>query len=257
METATAPSDSKLTASVTVWLGIVSTALTLGLTGLNAYWSKGINETDQRLKARAAELEEKKLELERLNVSLTEGKDRMARYAFVQGLFSKVLNENDVGEKTLAVNLINLALDEKEATRLFAGLQTSKDKGAREVGQIGTDLIDMTNLVLQMNAATKESRVGAVDKLIRNYRADPRAIDQAIRQIEMPLVAQLSGSGRINVLVFLRSTDRAAWSAELADRAHQSINGMKRGQFQMKAEVGQQTLDELNKLDQFLNKPRA
>lgn len=254
---AAATSNSKLTSTVTIWLGIFSTALTLGLTGLNAYWSKGINETDQRLKARAAELEEKKLDLERQNVSLTEGKDRMARYAFVQGLFSNVLNEKDIGQKTLAINLINLALDEKEATRLFAGLQTSKDKAAREVGEIGTDLIDMTNLVIQMNAATKESRLGAVDKLIKSYRADPRAIDQALRQIEMPSVGQLSGSGRINVLVFLRNTDRAVWSADLISRARESIAGIKLGKIQMKAEVGQQTLDELNKLDQFLGKPRT
>lgn len=51
--------------------------MTLSLTVLNAYWSREINATDQRLKVKAAELEEKRLELERQNFSLTEGKERL------------------------------------------------------------------------------------------------------------------------------------------------------------------------------------
>ncbi len=77
----------------------------------------------------------------------------MARYSFVQGLFSQVLNDKDIGQKTLAVNLINLALAEAEATKLFTGLQAFNDKQAREVGNIGTDLVGITNLVMQIDVA--------------------------------------------------------------------------------------------------------
>ena len=151
---------------------------------------------------KAAELEEKKLELDRQNFSLSEGKERIARYAFVQNLFSSVLNEKDPGQRTLAVSLINLALTETEATKLFAGLQTSSDKHAQEVGNIGSELLGITNLVMQLDAAARESRVGAVGALIKTYRSDSRAVEQALSLIESPKLEKLSASGRINVLVF-------------------------------------------------------
>lgn len=49
------------TSKIGIWLGLISTALTIGLTALNAYWSREISATDQRLKIKAAELEEKSL----------------------------------------------------------------------------------------------------------------------------------------------------------------------------------------------------
>lgn len=240
--------------NISIWLGVISTALTIGLTGLNAYWSREIDATDQRLKVKAAELEEKKLELEKMNFSLTEGKERMARYTFVQGLFAQVLNDKDIGQKTLAVNLINLALTETEATKLFTGLQTSVDKQAREVGNIGADLVGITNLVMQIDAATKESRIGAVDALIKNYRADSRAVEQAVGMLEQPRIDRLSASGRINVLVFLRNTDRAAWSPELLSRADRAIGGIQARHESKISEVGAQTLDALSQLSSHLER---
>jgi hypothetical protein len=242
--------------TLTVWLGVVSTVLTLSLTALNAYWSREINATDQRLKVKAAELEEKKLDLERQNFSLTEGKERMARYAFVQGLFGSVLNEKDIGQRTLAVNLINLALTETEATKLFTGLQTSTDKRAQEVGNIGSDLVGISNLVMQLDAAAKESRIGAVDTLIKTYRADSRAVDQALSLLEVPKLEKLSSSGRINVLVFLRNTDRTAWTPGLLSRADRAIAGIRARHESKVAEIGEQTKDALNQLATHLTNMR-
>jgi hypothetical protein len=238
--------------TLTVWLGVVSTVLTLSLTALNAYWSREINATDQRLKVKATELEEKKLELERQNFSLTEGKERMARYAFVQGLFGFVLNEKDVGQRTLAVNLINLALTEAEATKLFTGLQTSSDKRAQEVGNIGNDLVGITNLVMQIDAAAKESRIGAVDTLIKTYRADSRAVDQALSLLESPKLEKLSASGRVNVLVFLRNTERSAWTPELLSRADRALAGIRARHESKVSEIGEQTKEVLNQLTTHL-----
>lgn len=242
--------------TITVWLGVISTAVTLALTGLNAYWSREINATDQRLKVKAAELEEKKLELERLNFSLTEGKERMARYAFVQGLFSQALNDKDAGQKTLAVNLINLALTENEATKLFTGLQNSTNKQTREVGNIGADLVDITRLVLQIDAAAKESRIGAVDTLIKNYRTDSRAVEQAVGLLEYPKIDQLSASGRINVLVFLRNTEKAAWTPETFARADRAIALIQARHESKISEIGEQTRDGLSQLTAHLAKLR-
>ncbi|MGC4079735.1 MAG: hypothetical protein QM702_22360 [Rubrivivax sp.] len=241
-----------LGSALTIWLGVISTVVTLGLTALNAYWSREISATDQRLKLKASELEEKKLELEKLNFSLTEGKERMNRYAFVQGLFAQVLNDKDMGQKTLAVNLINLALTADEAKTLFAGLQTSPDKQAREVGNLGADLVGVINLVTQIDAATKESRIGAVDTLIKNYRADARAVDQVLRLLEPPKLNSLSASGRVNVLVFLRNTERAAWSPELLARADRAIALIRARHESKEAEIGEQTKDGLDQLARHL-----
>lgn len=251
-----ADNTSRHTSPITMWLGIVSTVLTLGLTVLNAYWSREINATDQRLKLKAAELEDKKLELERQNFSLTEGKERMARYAFVQSLFGSVLNEKDAGQRTLAVNLVNLALTDSEAAKLFAGLQTSSDKRAQEVGNIGSDLIGITNLVMQVDAAARESRIGAVDTLIKTYRADSRAVDQAISLLEPPKLEGLSASGRVNVLVFLRNTDRSAWTPVLLSRADQAIVAIRTRHESKGTEIGSQTLDGLDQLASHLAKVR-
>lgn len=180
----------------------------------------------------------------------------MARYLFVQGLFSQVLNDKDIGQKTLAVNLINLALTETEATKLFTGLQTSNDRQAREVGNIGTDLVSITNLVMQIDAAAKESRIGAVENLIKNYRADSRAVEQAVGLLEQPKIDRLSASGRINVLVFLRNTDRAAWSPELFARADRAISEIQARHESKVTEIGEQTRDGLNQLAGHLTKLR-
>ena len=243
---------SSRASTLTIWLGVVSTVLTLLLTALNAYWSREISATDQRLKLKAADLEDKKLELEKLNFSLTEGKERIARYAFVQGLFASVVNEKDAAQRTLAVNLINLALTEEEATKLFTGLQASTDKRAQEVGNIGSDLVGITNLVVQLDAAAKESRIGAVETLIKTYRADSRAVEQAISLLESPKLDRLSASGRINVLVFLRNTDRAAWTPALLSRAEQAIVGIQTRHESKIAEIGGQTKDALNQLTTHL-----
>jgi hypothetical protein len=243
-------------AKLTVPLGLVSTLLTLTLTVLNAYWSREISATDQRLKVQAAELEAKKLDLERQNLALTEGKERMARYAFVQSLFGSVLSERDIGQRTLAVNLINLTLTESEATKLFAGLQTSTDKRAQEVGNIGSDLVGITQLIVQLDAAAKESRIGAVDTLIKTYRSDSRAVDQALALLEGSRLSKLSSSGRINVLVFLRNTDSTAWSAEMLTRADRVMANIRARHDARTADIGEQTMDAVNKLASHLLRVR-
>lgn len=244
--------ESGGTRPIMAWLGVLSALLTLGLTGLNAYWAQEVGKTDQRLKLKAAELEEKRLELERQNFSLTEGKERMARYAFVQGLFSQVLNETDPSQRTLAINLINLALSETEARKLFSGLQTSPDKRAQEVGNIGADLVAISSLVLQIDAAAKQSRIGAVDTLIKSHKGDARAVDQVLLLLEPPRLDELSPSGRINVLVFLQSTDRSAWTPALLRRADAAIAAIRTRHQSGVAEIGSQTAELLTKLEKHL-----
>jgi hypothetical protein len=237
---------------VSMFLGIISTVVTLALTALNAFWSHEIGKTDQRLKLEAAKLEEKKIEIDRQNLAITEGKERIARFAFVQNLFGAVLNEKDPGQRTLAINLINLTLTESEATKLFAGLQTSQDKRAQEVGNIGSDLVGITNLVVQVDAAAKQSRLGAVSTLIKNYSGDSRAVEQMLSLLEAPKSVELSSSGRINALVFLRNTDRSAWTPALLLRAEKILAPMLGNESTNIPGFGEQTRDAALRLSDHL-----
>jgi hypothetical protein len=227
------------------WLAIVSATLTIALTALNAYWSQQVSKIDTEIKLKAADLERKRLELDA-------GKERLARYTFVQNLLSGVLTQ-DPAQKNLTVNLITLALTEKEAQQLFAGLQASDNQATRNVGTLGSDVVAITSLVLQMNDAVKENRTGAVETLISNYRGNSAAIDQALSLLEPPKLDGLSASGRINILVFLRNTDKTAWTPQSISRAERSVDQI-RSRADNGVAIGPQTDDALKKLSEHLIK---
>jgi len=229
------------------WLATASAILTIGLTGLNAYWSREVSQVESEVKLRAAELEKQRLELDA-------GKAQMSRYTFVQNLLTGVLAQ-DQAQKTLTVNLINLALTEKEAQQFFAGLQASDNQETSMVGSLGTEVVATTainNLVLQMNSAVKETRLGAVENLIQNYRANPAAVEQALLLLEPSKIETLSASGRINVLVFLRNTDKIAWTPQNITRAENALAQI-RARANQGVAIGNQTEEALNKMTDFLN----
>jgi hypothetical protein len=204
------------------------------------------------LKLKASEIEEKRLDLERQQFGLTEGKERMARYAFVQGLLPSATSEKDASQRAFAINLMNLALTEQEAAKLFTGMQASSDKRTQEAGSFGQELVAVTSLVAQLDAAAKDARLGAAENLIRNYSRDNRAVEQTIAMLEQPRVTGLSASGRINVLVYLRNTEQSAWTPALRTRAQQAFAGM-RSQHAVKAlELGQQGLDALGQAERHV-----
>jgi hypothetical protein len=213
------------------WVAIASAAVTIFLTVGNYFTSQRITAVEQDLKQKQELLEE--------------SKDRLARYAFVQSLFGGVLNP-DPAQKTLTVNLITLTLNEDEAKRFFAGLESSHSAATREIGTLGTDLT-LSNLVRQMNDPNKQTRMQAVQKLIDEYNGNQQAIDQALLMLEPPLLDRLSSSGRINVLVFLRNTDATAWTTATLKRAQDAVARAGTG-----TDVGSQTQDALNQLSNHL-----
>lgn len=197
------------------WLAIASAALTVVLTALNAYWSHEVSKLDNEIKLKAADLDRQRLELD-------SGKERLARYAFVQKLLSDVLVQNST-QKNLTVNLIMLALTEQEAQQLFAGLQSSDSHEIRRVGTLGSDVAAVASQVLQMNDAVKVNRTGALQTLINKHRGNSAAVEQALLLIESPKLNELSASGRINVLMFLLSTDKIAWTQQSISKAERAI----------------------------------
>ncbi|HEY0588512.1 MAG TPA: hypothetical protein VGD52_20425, partial [Pseudoduganella sp.] len=126
-----------------------------------------------------------------------------------------------------------------------------------EVGNIGSDLVGITNLIVQLDAAAKESRIGAVETLIKTYGADSCAVDQALSLLEAPKLQKISSSGRINVLVFLRNTRPTAWTPALLSRADVAIAGIQARHESKASEIGGQTKDALDKLTAHLTKTRA
>lgn len=244
-------SDTGAMSKVTGWLAVVSTVVTVTLTVLNAHWSR---EADEKAQALNEQLQQREQELKLQQLQLDAGKDKLARYSFVQNLFSGVLGQNPA-QKNLTVNLIALALTPDEAQKLFSGLEGSENQAAKEVGSLG-NTVALSSLILQMNDAVKENRIGAVDQLIKNYRTNSAAVDQAIKLIEQPQLATLNASGRINVLFFLRSTDPSAWSEESIDRTEKAIADI-RSRSKSGIEIGEQTDDALSKLSAFVKSIRG
>jgi hypothetical protein len=197
------------------WLAMVSAALTIGLTALNGYWSAKVSETESAIKKEAAELEKRRLQLDT-------DKERIARYTFVQTLLNGALAQ-DEAQKNLTVNLITLALSEDEAKQLFSGLQASNNDKTQLFGILGSEVLAISNLVLQMNDVSKENRLEAVNRLIENHRGDSDTVNQALSLLEPPRLNALTSSGRINVLVFLRNTEVTAWTSQSISKAEQII----------------------------------
>lgn len=235
--------SKSISGNITKWLAVISAGLTIGLTVLNGYWSNQVSIAETEVKKNAAELAEKRYELD-------EGKERIARYAFVQNLLSGVLTQNEA-EKNLTVNLITLALTEKEAQKLFAGLQASNNNETKLVGSLGSELVAISNLVLQMNDVAKETRIGAVDVLIKNYRGNSAAVGQALELLEPPKLDGLSASGRINVLVFLSNTEAIAWTPQSITRAEGAVSQI-RSRAADGVKIGNQTDNALKRFSEHL-----
>ncbi|OPX95052.1 MAG: hypothetical protein A4E58_02338 [Syntrophorhabdus sp. PtaB.Bin006] len=123
-----------MTGKLGIWIGIVSSIVTIGLTIYNAVLNTRIQETDSKLRAMETEIKMKAQELE-------ERKERTARYEFVNKLLPDIL-KNDKTQVVLTTNLISLALTEEEARKLFDGFQLSQDKNIQEVGKIGSENLD-------------------------------------------------------------------------------------------------------------------
>ncbi len=107
-------------------------------------------------------------------------------------------------------------------------------------------------LVLEVNSLDKSTRLIAVSNLIKNYSASSRAINLALDLLEMPLLETLSASGRINVFVFLRNTNRAVWDSDQITRAKDAIALIRRRSNDNIVQIGSQTEDALSRLEGFL-----
>lgn len=197
---------------ITLWTGIVGTALTVVLTAWNAY-------TKTQIDQREASLRDLELKLKERSAGLEESRERVDRYKWVLGLFPDLTNSN-AQKRNFTVSLIRLALTQDEASQLFTGLQTSTDTALSALGTTAIASIEIepiARLVAQMNADDAGTRKRAVAELERRYASSSQAITLALQALGAGRLETLSPSAVINALYFLGHTDPAAWDrAQLA-----------------------------------------
>lgn len=111
---------------LSIWIGIISSAVTILLTVFNFMLNKEIQKTELELKRVETELKQKSFELD---VS----REKTDRYEFVYKVLPDLIN-NDKEHVVLVTNLIALALTDEEAQKLFMGLSNSEDKNIQNIG---------------------------------------------------------------------------------------------------------------------------
>lgn len=114
------------------------------------------------------------------------------------------------------------------------------------------DTASIDDLIGQLDAESKQARIGATTQLIIRHGNDPRTVAEALALIEPPRLDALSASGRINVLVLLRNTQSSAWDVASVERARQALMQI-RARASGGVAIGPQTEAELGKVKAFLD----
>ena len=109
----------------------------------------------------------------------------------------------------------------------------------------------LQELLPALGAGSAPTRTAALEQLIKTYAASPAAVNAAVWQLEPPRLEALSAAGRINVLTFLRNTQRGAWTPQLITRAERAVVAI-RGRAALGVQIGPQTDEALNRLSAHL-----
>lgn len=112
---------------LSIWIGIISSVVTIALTILNYNLNKKISEAEIEISRIETELKQKSLELDA-------SREKTERYEFVYKVLPDILNK-DKTQVVLTTNLISLALTEEEANKLFVGLSNSDDEKVQSIGK--------------------------------------------------------------------------------------------------------------------------
>ena len=142
---------------------------------------------------------------------------------------------------------------------LAASIGKELEAQAQEVARIADNATErnqeaqLQNLVWQVNDAVKSNRLAAVERLIDEHRSSRTAIELAIDLLSQSHIETLTASGRINVLVFLRNTNKLTWDKELRDLASKAIDLIRERSTTGEAQIGPQTDEALRRLETFLN----
>ncbi len=222
-----APVITSTTSKITLWITILSGAVTLILTIYNAFTSNKIQQREEDLKTLQYQLQTKAQDME-------QQKANVSRYEWVFSHFSDIENK-DPRKRNFTTSLIRLALSKDEAEQLFNSLQNSGDTLLQTVGQNGISNINsepIAALVSQLDANTADSRLNAFNELKNKYISSSTAIDLVLNLYTNDRINTLSPNGIINGLYFLGGTDANAWTKQQIEQGNavlQVINQQKLG----------------------------
>ncbi|WP_419788764.1 hypothetical protein HDF24_22765 [Mucilaginibacter sp. X4EP1] len=216
------PTSKSTAGTITLWISILSGAITLILTVVNSYTSNRIKQREDNLKSLEFQLKAKSEDLE-------QQKANVDRYQWVFSHFSDI-EDTDPRKRNFTTSLIRLALSKNEAEQLFNSLQNSEDTLLQTVGQVGIANINsepIAALVGRLDASTADDRISAFNELKGNYLSSSAAIDLVLNLYTNNRIGSLSPNGVINGLYFLGSTDVNAWTKQQIGQGYQVLLSLK------------------------------
>ncbi|MEO3407166.1 hypothetical protein AAFN85_24830 [Mucilaginibacter sp. CAU 1740] len=232
------PAKPVFSNTVTVWIGIISSIITIILTVYTTSNKVRLDKLENSLNERSTEVEE--------------SKERVARYQWVYSLYGD-LNSTDVRRKNFAVGLITLALNDNESKKLFSALQTSTDTVLQSVGQSGLRALkassvntELASLISKVDTSNSAARISAVGELEKKYASSPEAITQILNFYSTENISTLSQDGIINGLYFLSRTDPTVWSQQQIQQGRDIIKRI------LALKPGQKTAKELDRFEKVL-----
>ncbi|ASU35859.1 hypothetical protein [Mucilaginibacter xinganensis] len=225
-----------LTGNISVWLGIITSIITVALTIYTAYNKAKIDGLEDKLKERSTTIEE--------------SREKVERYKWVFSLYQD-LTDTDKRKSKFAGSLITLALTDAESTKLFAGLQTSTDKVLQNLGKNGLTTIGngtIVALVSKIDTLSVPDRTSAVGELEKNYASSPVAITLVLNLYNPDNIKTMSSNGVINGLYYLNRTTAKVWSRQQIDQGREVAARI------AALNPGTKTKNELANFVKFLNK---
>lgn len=136
--------------------------------------------------------------------------------------------------------------------RFVKGYETQTKPRQIEIWLARPDAAEIDRLLQQINAATPEERKAAGQQLQERYTASPLAIAETLALFRPERIDALSAAGRINALYFLTRTAPLAWDPAMEVSGREVV-----GRIRSRANVGDQTTAELDRLVRLLDAVRA
>jgi len=194
---------------ISIWLGIVTSVITVALTVYTAYNKSKIDLLEDKLKERTTTIEE--------------SREKVERYKWVFSLYND-LTDTDARKSKFTGALITLALTDSESTKLFSGLQASSDKVLQNLGKNGLVTVSnstIVSLVSKIDTQSVPDRTSAVGELEKNYASSPVAITLVLNLYNPDNIKTMSANGMINGLFYLNRTKAEVWSKQQIEQGRE------------------------------------
>ena len=153
--------------------------------------------------------------------------DNTLRRDYVQ-LAVSILQEPDTVKVRPALRDWAIALlDTSAPVGLTSSAKAALRTGAVTLPPSASATSEQVRLLEQLNAPSREARLGAAQQLIESYQsagdAAPEIVNAALGQLEGAALARLDANGIFNVLGFLSQTPARSWTDAQRQRADAAL----------------------------------